>query len=162
MAESEQEQIIKMIEGLSETERLALIKGLQKQEGEEPQRTKVRRKHYKKAQQFQAEAKPKPKPKLEPKQQSNVRHRPKKERPNLFEESPLFEANKADSAVDKKLWANHQPTERSRTYKTINVKCSVCGTSQSVSPSLIFRSGSGPDETSRWTCNKCLPSKASH
>ena len=149
MAENEQEQIIKMIEGLSESERLALIKSLQK---DEPQRTKVRRKHYKKAQQFQTETKPKP---------QNTAHHPKKNRPNLFEESPLFEANKSDSMVDKKLWANHDPTERRKTYKTINVQCSVCGTRQAVNPSLVFRSGSGPDETSQWTCNKCLPGKAS-
>jgi len=146
MAESNQEDILKMIEGLSPQEQQKLIKALA---GNKEEKKKVRRKHYKK------EEGQDPKGLPQPKQQKQKRK--KGEYVNEFEDSPLFNSNKQDVNVDKKLWANRAPTERDRPNNLVNVECKKCGKKDRVDRGLLFksRSESGQTEEAAYYCNKC-------
>lgn len=77
----------------------------------------------------------------------------KKARPKFVNKFlSMSEANmhKDDVAIDKKL-NKAPPTERSRQYQNIKVKCRVCGKEESVSPALV-------ESRERYKCNKCATS----
>ena len=68
---------------------------------------------------------------------------------NRFDKMSEKNMHKTDTEIDKKLWANNMPTDRSgRKYQPISVRCRVCGKEDQVSPFLI-------DSTDRYKCNKC-------
>lgn len=58
--------------------------------------------------------------------------------------------HKDDVAIDKKL-NKAPPTQRSRQYQNVKVKCRVCGKEESVSPALV-------ESRERYKCNKCSTS----
>lgn len=74
----------------------------------------------------------------------------KKKSYNKFESMPEYKMHKEDVAIDKKLNVA-PPSQRSRTYKPIDVRCRVCGRVESVSPSLV-------DSADRYKCNRCSAS----
>jgi hypothetical protein len=67
---------------------------------------------------------------------------------NKFLVMGVHNLHKEDVSIDKVLNKN-PPTPRSRSFKYINVKCRICGKSESISPSLLYEA---PD---RYKCNKC-------
>lgn len=89
----------------------------------------------------------------EPKKQKKSRGRPKKsskkeQKPNKFDSMPEKNMHKKDTIIDKKLWGNNKPTERSRSFQTVSVRCRICGKAEDINPSLI-------DSAERYKCNKC-------
>jgi hypothetical protein len=58
---------------------------------------------------------------------------------------------KEDTAVDK-LLAKYPPTERSRSSTKINVRCRICGRSETIHPSMLCES------VERYKCNNCSTS----
>lgn len=85
------------------------------------------------------------KPKTSKKSISTSKKKPKHK--NLFESMPEKRMHSEDSVIDKKLW-KAPPTERSRSYKAINVQCRVCGKQEKLSPALI-------ESVERYKCNRC-------
>lgn len=69
---------------------------------------------------------------------------------NKFNSMPEASMHKDDSLIDKKL-SRFPPTERSRSYKPLSVKCRVCGSTEKINPSLV-------DSIERYKCNKCATS----
>lgn len=145
MAKNNQDDILKLIEGLSPEEQQKLIEAIAGNHAKE-ERKKVRRKHYKKEEQAKEEPR-------EPRQQK----RKKGEYVNEFEDSPLFHANKQDVETDKKLWANRAPTERDRPNTYVTVECKRCGKRERIDRSLVFRNRNeaGQTEEAAHYCNKC-------
>jgi lysyl-tRNA synthetase class I len=86
---------------------------------------------------------PKKKPKAK-KQDKN------QQRKNLFNQMAEFRMHKEDVEIDRKL-KKQPPTERTRSYKPISVKCRVCGKSEEINPSLI-------ESIERYKCNRCCTS----
>ena len=76
--------------------------------------------------------------------------KPKKEpsTTNKFDSMAEKNMHKQDTAIDKKLWGNNQPTERTRKFQAVTVRCRVCGKTEQVSPSLI-------ESQERYKCNRC-------
>lgn len=74
----------------------------------------------------------------------------KKSTNNLFENMSEFRMHKDDVQIDKKL-RTQNPTQRTRQYKPITVKCRICGKQEEVSPSVV-------DSIERYKCNKCCSS----
>jgi predicted transcriptional regulator of viral defense system len=69
---------------------------------------------------------------------------------NKFDVMPEAKMHKEDTEIDRRL--NVQPpTDRSRTYKTVRVRCRVCGKNEEVNPSLV-------ESIERYKCNKCSTS----
>lgn len=58
--------------------------------------------------------------------------------------------HKGDTAIDKKLNIS-PPTQRSRKFEYIDVKCRVCGKSEKISPALA-------ESRDRYKCNRCSAS----
>jgi hypothetical protein len=79
---------------------------------------------------------------------SNKKTRPKFV--NKFLSMSEATMHKDDVAIDKKL-NKAPPTQRSRQYQNVKVKCRVCGREESVSPALI-------ESRDRYKCNKCSTS----
>jgi|694.fasta_scaffold00568_17 hypothetical protein len=77
------------------------------------------------------------------------RNEPKTE--NKFISLGFHNLHKEDVAIDKMLQKN-PPTPRNRQFKTIDVKCRVCGRSESINPAVLYES---PD---RYKCNRCSSS----
>lgn len=67
---------------------------------------------------------------------------------NKFESMSEFALHREDSAVDKKL-SKIPPVARQRDFDFVDVKCRVCGKTETVAPSLVF------DTPSRYKCNNC-------
>ena len=67
---------------------------------------------------------------------------------NKFDSMPERNLHKKDSEIDKKLWGNNLPSERSRQSSLASVRCRVCGKTEQVSLVLI-------DSPERYKCNKC-------
>jgi transposase-like protein len=59
--------------------------------------------------------------------------------------------HKEDVAIDKKL-AKFPPVSRARQFEMVEVKCRVCGRTETVSPSLVF------EGLERYKCNNCSTS----
>lgn len=78
---------------------------------------------------------------------SNNKKSKKQERLNLFDSMSEFRMHKEDIEIDKKLRVQ-PPTERSRNYKPLKVKCRVCGKEETINPSLV-------ESVERYKCNKC-------
>lgn len=66
---------------------------------------------------------------------------------NKFKDMPEACMHKEDIDIDKKL-RKFPPTQRSRKYTPVNVKCRVCGKEESINPALI-------ESRDRYKCNKC-------
>lgn len=76
---------------------------------------------------------------------------------NKFEQSDIFNAYREDSKIDKKLWGNRKPSERTaRKAQKITVKCMTCDTECEVDRSEVYFMSR--NEYS-FTCNKCLRGK---
>lgn len=84
--------------------------------------------------------------------QTSPKSKPKKKQTtkNLFEQMSEYRMHKDDVAIDKKL-NKFPPSQRSRNYKPVNVKCRVCGKSEKISPSLV-------ESVERYKCNRCSTS----
>jgi hypothetical protein len=67
---------------------------------------------------------------------------------NKFDSMPEKNLHKKDTEIDKKLWGNNIPTERSRQSSIVSVRCRVCGKTEQVSATII-------DSAERYKCNKC-------
>jgi len=76
-----------------------------------------------------------------------ARSRTKGSSTNKFDKMPERNSHKADVEIDKKL-IKYPPTERSRHFQYIEVKCRCCGKTEKVSPALVM-------EKDRYKCNKC-------
>jgi hypothetical protein len=72
----------------------------------------------------------------------------KKQKLNKFDSMPEKNMHKQDTIIDKKLWGDNKPTERTRSFQAISVRCRICGKTENVNPSLV-------DSTERYKCNKC-------
>lgn len=66
---------------------------------------------------------------------------------NLFEGMPESKMHKDDIEIDRRL-RKMPPTERSRNFKPIRVRCRVCGKEEEISPNLV-------ESIDRYKCNKC-------
>jgi hypothetical protein len=91
----------------------------------------------------QVEDKPKPKPRKKRAIKTKTNN-------NKFENMPEFSMFKQDTEIDKKLNVM-PPTERTRQYKPVQVKCRSCGKEEKVNPSLV-------ESKERYKCNKCSSS----
>lgn len=69
---------------------------------------------------------------------------------NLFEKMSEFKMHKDDVEIDKKL-SKHPPTQRSRNFSAVDVKCRVCGREEKMNPILV-------ESRERYKCNKCARS----
>lgn len=69
---------------------------------------------------------------------------------NLFEQMPERSLHKDDVAIDRKL-RKFPPTQRSRDFKELKVRCRVCGREEKINPVLV-------ESTDRYKCNKCSTS----
>jgi hypothetical protein len=69
---------------------------------------------------------------------------------NLFEKMSEFKMHKDDIEIDKKL-SKHPPTQRSRNFSAVDVKCRVCGREEKMNPILV-------ESRERYKCNKCARS----
>jgi hypothetical protein len=67
---------------------------------------------------------------------------------NKFDSMSEKDLHKQDTEIDKKLWGNNRPTERSRQSSVVSVRCRVCGKTEQVSAMII-------DSAERYKCNKC-------
>lgn len=88
-----------------------------------------------------------------PKKQSNFKLG---KRPNTFEKSSDFTKHKADSAIDRKLWGNNEPENRSQLIK-VDAECSKCGRKQKVNP--VFAYEDLQDRKRYFTCDNCERSR---
>jgi hypothetical protein len=86
---------------------------------------------------------------------SPIKTRGSKKRPkqakNKFTDMPELNMHKEDVAIDKKL-AKFPPVSRARQFEMVDVKCRVCGRTETVSPSLVF------EGLERYKCNNCSTS----
>lgn len=82
------------------------------------------------------------------KKTKKVAKKPKK--PNLFEKMPEATMHKDDVEIDRKL-KKFPPTQRSRSYNPLKVRCRVCGRDEDINPSLV-------ESIERYKCNKCSTS----
>lgn len=69
---------------------------------------------------------------------------------NKFTDMPEKNMHKEDIEIDKKLNTN-KPTPRNRSFNFIDVRCRVCGKTESVNPVLV-------DSINRYKCNNCSTS----
>jgi hypothetical protein len=88
--------------------------------------------------------------KSKPKAKKRITAQKKQARDNKFLSMKEKDMHKDDVLIDQKL-RTLPPTERSRQYKPIKVKCVVCGKQETVSPSLM-------QDRSRYKCNSCSAS----
>jgi hypothetical protein len=87
---------------------------------------------------------------VEIKPKKKAAKKPIKKSNNLFDSMSEFRMHKDDVEIDKML-RTHPPTERSRSYRSIDAKCRVCGRTETVNASLI-------ESVERYKCNKCASS----
>jgi hypothetical protein len=92
----------------------------------------------------------KTKPKQKKTTQSKIKtakSKTKSEGLNRFDQMPERNSHKEDTLIDQKL-SRYPPTERSRQFTPIAVKCRCCGREEQINPGLIL-------ERDRYKCNKC-------
>lgn len=70
---------------------------------------------------------------------------------NKFVSMGFHNLHKEDIQIDKMLKKN-PPTPRNRKFNKIEVRCRMCGKTESINPSLLYEA---PD---RYKCNKCCSS----
>jgi len=70
---------------------------------------------------------------------------------NKFLDMPEKNMHKADCLIDKKL-ASAPPTPRTRKFVPMNVKCRICGKTDSINPAILH------DSPDRYKCNNCSSS----
>jgi hypothetical protein len=99
--------------------------------------------------QSQENSKPKPKKQRATKNVQKTR-KSNRQHQNIFESMPEHNMHKDDVLIDQKL-RRFPPTQRSRNFKPLSVKCRVCGKTETVNPSLI-------ESSDRYKCNKCSSS----
>ena len=75
-------------------------------------------------------------------------------RPNKFLESQEASLHKNDSEMDKKLWANKQPTLRREPVEMWEVQCRVCNKICVVSPTMLLADADTGDVS--YTCDNCI------
>lgn len=73
---------------------------------------------------------------------------------NKFLQMDAYNSNKGDAAIDKKLWANHQPTERRPEIQFVEAECQVCHYLFDVNSSVVMTD----EDTGEYvyTCNNCV------
>jgi formylmethanofuran dehydrogenase subunit E len=82
---------------------------------------------------------------------SNVtKQKQEKQNINKFLSMPEKDMHKADTAIDKKL-AVVPPTDRTRQYNPVSVRCRVCGKEEKINPRYL-------EAKDRYKCNKCSTS----
>lgn len=74
----------------------------------------------------------------------------KKQTSNLFDSMSEASMHQEDIEIDKKLHKS-PPSQRSRSYRPIRVRCRVCGKEETVNPSLV-------ESMDRYKCNRCATS----
>lgn len=74
-----------------------------------------------------------------------------KQSKNKFMDMPEKDMHKDDIIIDKKL-AKFPPVARARQFELVEVKCRVCGRTETVSPSLVH------EGVERYKCNNCSTS----
>lgn len=74
----------------------------------------------------------------------------KKKYQNKFEAMTEAGMHKDDVEIDRKL-RKLPPTQRSRNYQPLKVRCRACGKEELVNPSLV-------ESIDRYKCNKCSTS----
>jgi hypothetical protein len=80
---------------------------------------------------------------------TNNRRRPQDSaHTNLFDTMTESRLHKDDCKIDKLLAVN-EPTPRTRQFKSINVRCRVCGRQENINPMLLT------DSSDRYKCNQC-------
>lgn len=84
------------------------------------------------------------------KPRKKAKKKTKQERTNKFLSMPERNLHKADTLIDKKLNVM-PPTERSRQFSVVSVKCRVCGKTEEVNPKYL-------EAKERYKCNKCSTS----
>jgi hypothetical protein len=84
------------------------------------------------------------------KKKSQNKAKPK--RVNNFLHMKEKDMHKSDIAIDKKL-NKFPPTERSRVFEYLDVKCRICGREERVSPTAIDNKAK-----ERYKCNRCATS----
>lgn len=89
---------------------------------------------------------PAPKQKKSPKKSTKQ----KRKKANLFENMTEATMHKDDVEIDRRL-RKFPPTQRSRSYRPLKVRCRVCGREEGVNPSLV-------ESVDRYKCNKCSTS----
>jgi translation initiation factor 2 beta subunit (eIF-2beta)/eIF-5 len=99
--------------------------------------------------QSQENSKPKPKKQIATKNTQKTK-KGNRQYKNIFESMPEHNMHKDDVLIDQKL-KRFPPTQRSRNFKPLSVKCRVCGKTETVNPSLI-------ESSDRYKCNKCSSS----
>jgi len=70
---------------------------------------------------------------------------------NKFISMGFHNLHKEDIQIDKMLQKN-PPTPRSRKFNKVDVRCRVCGKTESINSSLLY------EATDRYKCNKCCSS----
>lgn len=85
-----------------------------------------------------------------PVQNANTKKNKAKKTKNKFDTMAESGMHKDDVEIDRKL-RKLPPTQRSRNYKPVKVKCRVCGKEEQTNPSLI-------ESVERYKCNKCSTS----
>lgn len=157
------EDLIKIIANMSEPERQALIESLSKPTEEPPKKQKFRRKKNGGGDNTSTpSSSDKRKIKRLTKGGNPTDHAGKVQaslqkfqvgpRPNKFEQSSVFHADKHLIEEDKRNWKNINPTPREREVAIYEVECNRCGKTCEAKENEIFFSG--PDEYSFY-CDKC-------
>lgn len=72
----------------------------------------------------------------------------KPKRPNLFEKMKEFNDHKNDTAIDKLLWKDRKPAERSRVMESVSVVCTQCHKEFKLSPNEPIGEF--------YKCNRCI------
>jgi len=86
---------------------------------------------------------------IKPRTRQQKRAKTKKSK-NLFDRMSESNMHKDDVEIDKRL-RKFPPTQRSRNYKPLKVRCRVCGKEESTNPTLV-------ESIERYKCNKCSTS----
>lgn len=93
------------------------------------------------------EEEPEPEPDKIKTKNKKARRNTKKSK-NLFDTMSIKDSHKQDTEIDKILNKNKTPSERSREFSFIDVKCRQCGEEERVNPSLVY-------DPKRYRCNSC-------
>lgn len=87
-------------------------------------------------------------PKPEKIKTKNKKARTTKKTKNLFDTMSIKDSHKDDTRIDEILNKNKSPTERTREFSFIDVRCRQCGKTETVNPSIVY-------DVKRYKCNDC-------
>lgn len=96
------------------------------------------------------EEQPKPQRKRTARTKKQKTNNKKNEMVNKFLTMPERNMHKEDTLIDKKLNVL-PPTERTRQFKPVSVRCRVCGKEEQINPNYL-------ESKERYKCNKCSTS----